>query len=47
MDLITISFLTEIKLMGDSMVSFREKLIESEILVSYPAVVKKLKPRRL
>ena len=35
------------QLIGDSMVSFREKLIESEIPTSLPAVVKKLKSRRL
>ena len=32
------------KLIGDSMVSFRKKLIESEIPASLPAVVKKLIP---
>ena len=35
------------QLLGDSMVSFREKLIESEIPTSLPAVVRKLKSRRL
>ena len=35
------------QLIGDSMVSFREKLIESEIPTSLPAVVRKLKSRRL
>ena len=41
MDLVSNKFF---KLIGDSMVSFRKKLIESEIPASLPAVVKKLIP---
>ena len=39
MDLVSNKFF---KLIGDSMVSFRKKLIESEIPASLPAVVKKV-----
>ena len=41
MDLVSNKFF---KLIGDSMVFFRKKLIESEIPASLPAVVKKLIP---
>ena len=42
MDLVSNKFF---KLIGDSMVSFRKKLIESEIPASLSAVVKKLIPK--